>query len=101
LPTFTSVEVMPVWSLKALAGGGGRPVPLLPAAVVVVVELVELQATPVVATSMTIPSAAKILSPQVFILHYSRWQPLSGYPTSALRYNSWHHFSRALSFLSQ
>ncbi|HEV3366037.1 MAG TPA: hypothetical protein VG054_01135 [Acidimicrobiales bacterium] len=58
MPTFTSVEVMPVWSLKELAGGGGRPVPLLPAVVVLEVELVELQATAVVATSMTIPSAA-------------------------------------------
>jgi hypothetical protein len=65
LPTWTVVAVMPVWSLKALAGMA-RPdvvelpvVAVLPAVVVVVdAELVELQATAVVATSRTIPKAA-------------------------------------------
>jgi hypothetical protein len=52
---------MPVWSLKALDGTVlVDPVEVVfPAAVVVVAELVELQATAVVATSPTIPSAAK------------------------------------------
>jgi hypothetical protein len=65
LPTWTVAAVMPVWSLKALAGMA-RPddvelpvVAVLPALVVVVdAELVELQATAVVATSTTIPKAA-------------------------------------------
>ena len=60
LATRTEVEVIPVWSLKELAGGCGRPdPPPLPAPVVVVLdEFVELQATAVVATNTTIPSAA-------------------------------------------
>ena len=52
----------PVWSLKALAGmvlADDRRVARGAAVVVVVAELVELQATAVVATSTTIPSAAK------------------------------------------
>jgi hypothetical protein len=67
LPTRTVVEVMPVWSLKALAGMV-RPLldeVVLPpveedAAAVVVVEedVVELQATAVVPARRTIPSAA-------------------------------------------
>jgi hypothetical protein len=56
------VAVMPVWSLKALEGIVPRldaVVLPLPAAVVVVeAELVELQATAVVATNATSPSAA-------------------------------------------
>ncbi len=55
---------MPVWSLKALVGmerpAADDPVDPLPAVDVVVVddELVELQATAVVDTIMTSPSAA-------------------------------------------
>jgi hypothetical protein len=61
LPTVIDEAVMPVWSLKALDGTVlVDPVEVVfPAAVVVVAELVELQATAVVATSPTIPSAAK------------------------------------------
>ena len=62
LPTLTVVAVIPVWSLKALAGIVLPPFDdeLPPADVVVVVdELVELQATAVVATTMTIASAAR------------------------------------------
>jgi hypothetical protein len=57
LPTLTVVAVMPVWSLKALAGTA-RPDALDAPVVVVDVELVELQATAVVATIVTITSAA-------------------------------------------
>jgi hypothetical protein len=65
LPTLTVVEVIPVWSLKAL-GGMVRPegelaavVPVEPLVVVVDDdELVELHATAVVATRATSPSAA-------------------------------------------
>jgi hypothetical protein len=63
LPTRTVVAVMPVWSLKALWGmARAELAPVLPvefpAVVVVVDELVELQATAVVATSATNPTAA-------------------------------------------
>jgi hypothetical protein len=57
LATLTDVEVMPVWSLMALAGIGDPPEPP-PDVVVVDDELVELQATAVNATSTTVPSAA-------------------------------------------
>ncbi|HZM57464.1 MAG TPA: hypothetical protein VFC03_20815 [Acidimicrobiales bacterium] len=57
--TFTESEVMPVWSLKALAGIDELPELLPPTEVVVVEdELVELQATVVSATNMTSPRAA-------------------------------------------
>ena len=61
LPTWTLVAVMPVWSLKALDGIGRLPMLAVvpPDAVVVVVELVELQATAVAATTVTNASAAK------------------------------------------
>jgi hypothetical protein len=64
LPTLTVEAVMPVWSLKALEGIVPRldavelPVVAVLPAVVVVVELVELQATALVATSTTSPRAA-------------------------------------------
>jgi len=49
------VEVMPVWSLKALEGIFDPPGP---AVVAVLDELVELQAAPVAASSTTMPAAA-------------------------------------------
>jgi hypothetical protein len=56
LPSWTEEEVIPVWSLKALAGIFDPP---LPAEVVAVDEdLVELQATPVAPTSTATPAAA-------------------------------------------
>ena len=61
LPTPTEVAVMPVWSLKALAGMVLPPMLRRSAddvVVVVDVELVELQATAPVATARTIASAA-------------------------------------------
>ena len=59
LATLTEVEVIPVWSEKALEGmfEFADP-PEFPEVVVVLDELVELQATAVVATSMTAPTAA-------------------------------------------
>jgi hypothetical protein len=58
LPTVTDVEVIPVWSLVALAG---TPDPLEPPpdVVVVAVELVELQATAAIASTVTNPAAAR------------------------------------------
>ena len=55
LATCTAFEVMPVWSLKALDGIFDPPDPPV---VVVDEELVELQATAVVATRATTISAA-------------------------------------------
>jgi hypothetical protein len=58
LATLTAVAVMPVWSLKALAGIFANGVPPPDEVVLVDEELVELHATAEVATNMTIPSAA-------------------------------------------
>jgi hypothetical protein len=60
LATLTDVEVMPVWSLNALAGMPDPP-PL--PEVVFDEDEVELQATALVATSMTIPRAARRVFP--------------------------------------
>jgi hypothetical protein len=60
LATRTEVAVMPVWSLKALEGIAEFPVPdPEPEVVVVDDELVEPQATAVVATATTNPTAPR------------------------------------------
>jgi hypothetical protein len=62
LATRTEVAVMPVWSLKALEGIAEVPVPEPdpdPEVVVVDDELVEPQATAVVATATTNPTAPR------------------------------------------
>jgi hypothetical protein len=67
LASCTEEEVIPVWSLNALDGIFDPP---LPAEVVVDdVELVELQATPVAPTSMTIPTAAMRIFHDAAIKH--------------------------------
>jgi hypothetical protein len=62
LPTLMVEAVMPVWSLKALEGIVPRldapALPVPPVVVVVEAELVELQATAVMATNTTSPNAA-------------------------------------------
>jgi hypothetical protein len=61
LPICTELEDTPVWSLKALEGMGRLDEPDPPPLpdVVVVDEFVELQATAVVATTATSPTAAR------------------------------------------
>jgi hypothetical protein len=59
-PILTELEVIPVWSLNALAGTAELPpAPPEPEVVVVDAVVVELQATVVAATNASTPSAAR------------------------------------------
>ena len=74
MPTETELAVIPVWSLKALAGIFDVVEPPPAAAVVVVdAELVEPQATAEVASKSTMPTAARWVFFDVRVI-FSPWR---------------------------